>query len=54
MDMLSRSWRVSNRRFKEVADWTPMVPDAHAGWVRIADAARVGADRPSPELARRP
>ncbi len=54
VDALSRSQRVSNRRFKAVVDWTPTVPDAHAGWARIADAARVGAARPSPELAQRP
>jgi nucleoside-diphosphate-sugar epimerase len=32
---LSRSLRVSNRRFREVTGWRPSVPDAAAGWQRI-------------------
>jgi nucleoside-diphosphate-sugar epimerase len=33
---LSRSMRVSNRRFAEATGWRPAVPDARAGWRRIA------------------
>ena len=33
---LTRSQRVSNRRFKEASGWTPSVPDARDGWARIA------------------
>jgi len=35
-DMMSRSLRVSNRRFKEVSGWQPMVPNARIGWACIA------------------
>lgn len=35
-DMVNRSQRVSNRRFKEVTDWTPAVPNAKKGWKLIA------------------
>lgn len=35
-DLLSRSQRVSNRRFKAVTEWTPTVPNARIGWARIA------------------
>ena len=34
----ARSQRVSNRRFKEAASWTPVVPDARQGWARITAA----------------
>jgi hypothetical protein len=40
-DMMSRSLRVSNRRFKVVSSWQPLVPDAHAGWARIGAEGRV-------------
>ena len=40
-DMLSRSLRVSNRRFKAVSSWQPLVPDAHVGWARIGGESRV-------------
>jgi nucleoside-diphosphate-sugar epimerase len=35
-DTMSRSLRVSNRRFKEVSGWRPLVPNARIGWARIA------------------
>jgi nucleoside-diphosphate-sugar epimerase len=54
VDALSRSQRVSNRRFKAVADWTPMVPDAHVGWARIADAAQTCETRHSSARASQP
>jgi len=53
VDALSRSQRISNRRFKAVTDWTPTVPDARLGWERIADAARTSDARPSSALAQR-
>ncbi len=34
-DMMSRSLRVSNRRFKAVSSWQPLVSNAHVGWARI-------------------
>lgn len=39
-DLMSRSLRISNSRFKEVADWRPEVTNAHDGWERIAGASR--------------
>ena len=36
-DMLNRSQRVSNRRFKELTGWQPSVSDARAGWKLIAE-----------------
>ena len=33
---LTRSQRVSNRRFREASEWTPAVPNARDGWARIA------------------
>ena len=33
---LMRSQRVSNRGFKAVTGWSPTVPNARAGWARIA------------------
>jgi 2-alkyl-3-oxoalkanoate reductase len=39
-DIMSRSLRISNRRFKEVADWRPEVSNARDGWARIAGASR--------------
>ncbi len=38
LEMLGRSQRVSNRRFKESAGWAPEVPSAREGWGRIAPA----------------
>ena len=35
-NMMSRSLRVSNRRFKEVSGWRPLVPNARMGWACIA------------------
>lgn len=32
---MSRSLRISNRRFKEVSNWQPTVPNARIGWARI-------------------
>ena len=40
-DMMSRSLRVSNRRFKAVSSWQPLVPDARVGWARIGAESRV-------------
>jgi hypothetical protein len=37
-DIMSRSLRISNHRFKEVADWRPEVSNARDGWARIAEA----------------
>ena len=39
--MMSRSLRISNRRFKEVSGWLPEVPDARLGWARITEENRV-------------
>ena len=39
-DLMSRSLRITNRRFKQVTDWRPEVANARDGWVRIADANR--------------
>lgn len=36
MDLLRRSQRISNRRFKEVADWVPKVCSPRIGWPLIA------------------
>jgi nucleoside-diphosphate-sugar epimerase len=57
-DLLSRSQRVSNRRFRAITDWSPSVPNARVGWARMADSerkgeasgspARAGASRPAP------
>ncbi len=41
-DLLSRSQRVSNRRFKALTGWQPAVPDAWVGWKRIAEVSRTG------------
>jgi nucleoside-diphosphate-sugar epimerase len=35
-EILSRSHRVSNRRFKDATGWAPTVPDARAGWALLA------------------
>jgi len=39
-DMMSRSLRVSNRRFKAVSSWQPLVPDAPVGWAHIGAESR--------------
>lgn len=39
VDSLSRSQRVSNRRFKAETGWAPSVPDARAGLLRLGDPA---------------
>lgn len=39
-DLLSRSQRVSNRRFRELTGWQPSVLDAWAGWKRITEVSR--------------
>ncbi|HZU70078.1 MAG TPA: NAD(P)-dependent oxidoreductase [Ktedonobacteraceae bacterium] len=42
-DMMCRSLRISNRRFKEVSDWKPEVTNAREGWARIAGAKKEAA-----------
>lgn len=37
MEILTRSLRVSNRRFKEATAWRPQVCSARNGWARITD-----------------
>jgi nucleoside-diphosphate-sugar epimerase len=37
---LTRSQRVSNRRFKEATGWAPEVKNSREGWRRIGEAAR--------------
>lgn len=37
MEILARSLRVSNRRFKEATAWRPQVCSARTGWARITD-----------------
>lgn len=37
---LTRSFRVSNRRFKEASGWAPNYPNARVGWVATAEALR--------------
>jgi len=51
-DMLSRSWRVSNRRFQTITGWMPTVPNARIGWARIANAERESGTVGSPVHAR--
>jgi nucleoside-diphosphate-sugar epimerase len=38
-DILLRSQRVSNRRFKEATGWAPRYPSAREGWPTVVDAA---------------
>lgn len=40
-NLMSRSLRVSNWRFKEVSGWQPAVPSARLGWARMTDESRV-------------
>ncbi|HET8912808.1 MAG TPA: NAD(P)-dependent oxidoreductase [Ktedonobacteraceae bacterium] len=42
-DDICRSQRVSNRRFKEVSNWTPSVSDSRIGWKRMAEKQRAEA-----------
>lgn len=35
---LTRSQRVSNRRFRQTASWSPRYPDARAGWAAVVAA----------------
>jgi 2-alkyl-3-oxoalkanoate reductase len=35
LEVMLRSQRVSNRRFKEVTDWSPRSPSAWEGWVHV-------------------
>ena len=35
---LTRSLRVSNRRFREASGWTPTYPSAREGWIATAEA----------------
>ena len=42
-DTMSRSLRVSNRRFKEASGWRPLTPNARVGWERIGESTKVDA-----------
>lgn len=46
-DMVNRSQRVSNRRFKELTSWKPAVPNAQQGWALIAQAKNSPEKMPS-------
>ncbi|GCE10710.1 NAD-dependent epimerase/dehydratase family protein [Tengunoibacter tsumagoiensis] len=35
-DVMTRSLRISNRRFKEASSWQPEIPDARIGWTKLA------------------
>ena len=35
-DLLARSQRVTNQRFKQVTGWAPEVPNQTVGWRRLA------------------
>jgi nucleoside-diphosphate-sugar epimerase len=35
LEVILRSQRVSNRRFKQVTDWSPRSPSAWEGWVHV-------------------
>lgn len=39
VSLLTRSHRVSNRRFRDVTGWAPSYPSALEGWRQVADAA---------------
>jgi nucleoside-diphosphate-sugar epimerase len=41
-DIVSRSLRVSNRRFKAVSNWNPSVPNARVGWSLLGEKSRRG------------
>ncbi|QBD78129.1 NAD(P)-dependent oxidoreductase [Ktedonosporobacter rubrisoli] len=40
-NLINRSQRVSNRRFKELTSWKPEFPNAREGWMRLAQAKRL-------------
>lgn len=54
VEALSRSQRVSNRRFKEAVGWAPRVPDAHVGLPQLVGsvAAQPQEAQASPTLQR--
>jgi nucleoside-diphosphate-sugar epimerase len=52
-DMLSRSQRIVNRRFKEAANWAPMVPDAREGLARMGNVATAMASLVAASAAQR-
>jgi nucleoside-diphosphate-sugar epimerase len=39
-DVICRSLRISNRRFKAVSTWNPSVPNARVGWTRLAEESK--------------
>ncbi|WP_201363342.1 hypothetical protein [Dictyobacter formicarum] len=39
VDLIMRSQRVSNRRFREVTSWRPTVPNVQKGWTLIAQGS---------------
>jgi len=39
-DAVSRSLRISNRRFKAVSHWNPSVPNARMGWSRLGEESK--------------
>jgi len=39
-DMVSRSLRISNRHFKEISGWKPLVASAREGWARLAQEGK--------------
>lgn len=39
-EVISRSLRVSNRRFKAVSNWNPSVPNARIGWSLLGEKSR--------------
>jgi nucleoside-diphosphate-sugar epimerase len=40
-EMMSRSLRVSNRRYKEISGWKPLVPSAREGWAQLGSQEKV-------------
>ena len=42
MSVMSRSQRVSNRRFKDAAGWSPRYSTSSGGWDRVAQAMAAG------------
>ncbi|MGH2481029.1 MAG: NAD-dependent epimerase/dehydratase family protein, partial [Ktedonobacteraceae bacterium] len=46
--VMSRSLRVSNRRFKEASGWRPEVPNARVGWTYLAKYEKADLDRRKP------
>lgn len=46
-DDMSRSLRISNRRFKEVSSWQPTVPNAWIGWARIGQESAMDNHNPA-------